>query len=305
MWQLLVLYNGNWVDILPKSNNLNWSSNSDNLAIELNFESMYNIPDDSLVSLMKDGREIIRTVAGRGSEKTFTYSYTCFDYMWYFNKNKELIQFNGVSATKAIEQLSSKVDVKCSIASMNTVIKKIYKQEISSIIDDILDQVQKETGCKYIKYMDINIFTVAKLEDLKIYPKYIVSNDVVKNWDKDNMKNSIIVASNDDKNINIRAVAKDGSSIGKYGRLQEVIEVDEKDFSQASNLANNTLKELNKVTKDVTVSILVMEKGEEIKANRFIYMKVPERNLDGWYKIKSANHSVSRDIHKVSLMLEV
>ncbi|MOA08038.1 hypothetical protein D3C78_1277720 [compost metagenome] len=65
-------------------------------------------------------------------------------YLWLIQKNKQL---KKASASNSVEKLFDKFGVKHRIVKMNTLIKKIYKDEtVSDIILDILEQVKQETG---------------------------------------------------------------------------------------------------------------------------------------------------------------
>lgn len=304
MWGLYINNNGSWVNILNKGNNLSWNSEG-NTSVELSFSSIYNLKEGKLIYLYKNQKEIFRGVIVKKNEGNASYTYSALDYVWYLNKNEEIKQFNSISATKAITQLLNAVDIKSNIINMNTIVNKVYKdQTITSIIEDILEQVTNETGIQYCKYMDVNVFTVAKVQDLKIYPNFIIGNDLTVNSSIEDLKNSIVVASNEGENANIIASAKDNDSIAKIGRLQEVITVEEKDYSQANNIAKNLLKDSNRVKKEMSINIIAIENGEEIKSNRLIYLDIKERNIKDWFRIKSASHSLENDLHKVSLTFE-
>lgn len=303
MWALWIYRNG-WIDILNKTNNLTWNY-EDDTCVELSFDSMYDLSKDIVVYFYKDNKEIYRGVLVKRHDKKYTYSYTALDYIWYLNKNEEVRQFNDISATSAITQLLNAVDISCNIVNINTKINKIYKdQTITSIIDDILEQSTQETGINYCRYMDNNIFTISKVQDLKIYPKFIIGDDLSISSSIEDLKNSIIVTSSESENMNILASAKDEKSINSLGRLQEIITVEEKDYSQASNIASKALDRGNKIKKEMNINIIALEKGEEIKSNRLIYLDIKEKNIKGWYRIKSANHSLSNGLHKVGLTFE-
>lgn len=62
----------------------------------------------------------------------------------------------------------------------------------------------------------------------------------------EDMKNSVKVVTETDKVYTVKAVAKDADSIYKYGVLQDVFKIDEKD-GDANTYAKNKLSELNKI----------------------------------------------------------
>jgi hypothetical protein len=298
MYKLLV----NNIDILPKSNNLGWNSDIDTLGTELSFDSLYNIPEGTVVSIHINNNEHIRAVVVKKSEKKFSYSYTCFDFSFYL-KNEVVKQFN-TTASAAIISLLNEYGIKNAVVSIPTHVSKIYKDEsISGIIDDILSQAENEQGIKYFREMQADILVISKLTDMKITPKILIGSDIVINSSIEDMKNKIIIVSGDEKNTSIIASVEDKVGQSKYGLLQVIETVDEKDISKAKNIANNLLKAQNKIFKDTSIPLLGIKDAETIKANRLIELNVGTK-LKGWYKIKSASHSLSNNKHAVSISLE-
>lgn len=300
MWQLIVSDSGTWVNALYKSNNVTWNYDGDS-AVSVTFDSLHDFKNGSIISLMKSDKEIVRAIIIKRTEKKFTYSYTAIDYIWYFNKNKELIQFNNISAKRAIEQLCSRVNVKCDVANITTNIKKIYNQDLSGIIKDILDQALAETGVSYYKEMDKNIFVVKPIGEEKINCKYKMLNDFSLTHTIEDLKNSIIITSGSEENEKIVATAEDKNSINNIGRLRDVVNIDENNISKANNMAKTLLTINNKENWEMPLDILGLEGCEYIKANRLLYVKIASKNIEGWYRVKSANHSLANGSHKVSL----
>ncbi|NRX02658.1 hypothetical protein DFH81_000012 [Clostridium beijerinckii] len=72
-------------------------------------------------------------------------------------------------------------------------------------------------------------------------------------------------------------------------------------FAQAQNIANNTLDNSNKIEYSCSLNdMFVVENGDLVKPNRMIYLAAGRR-LNGYYKIKNANHKLENGIHKVSI----
>lgn len=306
MWHLYALYNSKWVDILSKSNNIGWGSDKDTLAVSLSFESLYNLEEGTHITLKKDSKVVFLGLVISKNKGKFKNSYTCMDYAFYLNKNKLIIQFNKVNGTNAIKQLCSKLGIKSNIVQINTLITKIHKDsEASKIIEDILEQSHLETNNIYIKEMISDTLYIRKLSDLKIKPKILIGKDITVNSTIENMFTKVIVVSSDEKNNRVLASVEDKNNILKFGMLQEIITVAEKkDESKAKNMANNFLKENNKVAKDVTIPLVVGNLGEDIIANRMINISIPTMGVDGWYRIKSASHTLAKNNHKVSISIE-
>ena len=116
------------------------------------------------------------------------------------------------------------------------------------------------------------------------------------------MKNSVLVVTENKGAIRTIGEEQDSKSIEKYGKLQEVVTLDEKEFSKANLVAKNELKKLNRITEDFSIDALG---DDNVKSGRVIDIDLPLFNLKGEYLIKESNHTISNHIHKISLKLEV
>jgi hypothetical protein len=298
MHKLLV----NGIDILPKSNNLSWSSDTDTLGQQLSFDSLYDVSEGDVISFVFNSKEYIRGIVVNKEEKKFSYSYVCFDFSFYL-KNEVIKQFN-TNISNAITSLLNEYKIPCSVVNIPTKIKKIYKDEsIASIIDDMLSQAEADQRIKYFKEMNVDTLKISKLSDMKITPKILIPKDIVISSSIEDMRNKIIIVSNEESNSLIQAVAEDKTGQNTYGLLQDIESVDKKDIAQAKNIANNLLKARNKIFKDTSFNVLGLRDAELIRANRLIEINVGTK-LKGWYKIKSASHSLANNKHFVSIGLE-
>ncbi|WP_256761402.1 hypothetical protein [Cohnella sp. WQ 127256] len=322
--ELILTKDGKRQNITQLIGNLAWSSNVEALGVEMSFQYAYN---DTLYfnkfDILNIGDQIVMFNEGKvlnyfiivkeGEAGRFGKSYTCFDRAWYLNKNETIIQFKKLSANKAIEKLLDKFIIKHKIASMPTLIRKIYKDiTVSDIILDILTQVEQETGIKYRMEMKKDILTISKMTDLIINPKIRLPSNTnpipvtatISNPSKErsieDMKNKVIVVTSDDKSTKVYAQKDDTKSISHYGLLTEVVTLDSKNAAQARNIAANTLKELNRVNETVSCEMLG---DDDIRAGRILEMNEPITGIVGKYLIKSASHTVNNDIHKVSVEL--
>lgn len=309
------------LDITPLVGEVSWRSNKDELGTELNFVTAFgdaihnpkkhvNLGD---LIILKDGsNEITRCIVIdeeiKGREPI---PYKAFDLSFYLNKSKRVYQFNGVSATQAINRIC--VDAKIpvyGIANMPTKIDKIYLNEtLSDIIKDILDQVEKDRGSKYIFDMKQGKINVFQSKDMIIEPKFKIPvlwehsiNDAIMSASRkrsiDNMKNSIQVTS-DGK---LLTTASDNTLINQYGLLSEIVDVQEEDRSKARNIAKNTLKELGKVFEDNQIETLG---DSSVLAGRLIKITEPLTKMNGYYMIESVQHTVKNGIHRMSLSLSM
>lgn len=293
-------------DIINYSNSISWSSNSDALGSQLSFESTIEILDGQVVSLFNtDNIELFRGVLIKREQKRWTWSYTIQDYSRYLKNELPVKQFNGDSASSAINSLLAESYITGDIISIPTEINKIYKKEsLNDIILDILKQAEEDQGTKYFREIQGNILYIRKLEDMNINPNVLVPKEVNIESSIENMKNKIQVVTSSEKNTSIVATAEDTSEIDWYGLLVSVEEVDEKNIGQAQNIANNKLAELNKISHSSSLDLECIDStGDYISANRNIWLNIGTR-FNGFYKIKSATHTLNKGTHKVSITID-
>jgi len=291
-------------DILYNSNSISWNSDIDTLGTQLSFESIKDLYEGAVVSLFSGSRELIRSVIIDKTWNRRTQTYTTKDYSRYL-KNKVIKQFNNIKASDAINSLLSEAYITGNIVEIPTLISKTYKNKnLSEIIDDILEQAKGDQGIEYFKEIESNILYVRELQDMKINPNIILPKSINPKSSIENMKNRIQIVSNSESNNAIIATAENTDKLDWYGLLSDMQEVDDKNIAQAQNIANNTLSEANMIVRSCSINdIIVLDGGEDIKANRLIYLNVGSR-LCGYYKIKNASHTLSKGIHKVNLTIE-
>lgn len=308
-------------DITQLVGNITLDSNLDSLGDQLNFETAYSkekffpkadVSEGSIIQLF-DKEEIFRGIAVSKEVDRTKQTFSCFDFAFYLNKTKLIKQFKKVQADKAIKQLLSELNVPCgTISPMTVVISKIYyDKEVSAIIKDILEEVTKATGQRYV--IEMNKGKLDIIKDTELIVNYSVKlaenlaplniNQVISNPRKtysiEEMKNSIVIYTGGEEKFNVVASAKNDALISKYGLLQETASVDGKDVAQARNIANNMLKELGKVLVDGSVDVI----GDfKLRAGRTLVLNEPITGLVGKYKIKSASHSIET-VHTTKLDL--
>lgn len=292
---------------------LEWSSDVDTLGVSLNFSVAYSDVNNFPKNLVKNGDTVLMKnngvtlfvgiavdvdIDGRNPR-----GITCFDFAFYLNKNDEIIQFNKVLAHNAIKKLLGKYSIKHVIADMPIKITKIYKGEkVSDIIKDILEIVSSKNGTKCRMEMRGAVLYIVKEKDLvvKANTKYIMNPK--RKLSIQDMKNIIKVVSDSEKVIKISATAQDKNSIKKYGRLQMVHQVSKEELSSSKNIANQLLKQYNKIFEENSVDLFG---SDNVRAGRILKIVEPVTGMNGNYLIKNAKHTVSNGIHMMSLSLEV
>lgn len=313
------------INITNLCGNLSWKDSIDTLGMELNVDVARNTDDKYIkgydlaevgdkIVLLNNDKEIFRGIIVDLGTERYSKSITAFDYAFYLNQSRTIIQFNKVRADEAIKQLCSKFNVPIgNIASISTVITKIYKDNtIADIIRDILKQATNELGIKYRLEMRAGKLYIEKYTDLIIKPLFKPAMNVVefnpleaigsisKTESIADMRNSILISSSDEKSSRVVAVAKDNKSISKFGLLQEVESVDDKDIAKAKIIAQNKLKELNRIGEDISIELLG---DDNVRAGRILEVNNDMFKLQGQYLVKDCTHTYQNRIHKMNLTL--
>lgn len=312
-------------DISEFVSNITWSDSIDTLGMQLDFNVVVSndryFPKFSVevgdIVILRNEFEIFRgIIVTKNFNGISEVGITAFDFCFYLNKSKIIKQFNSINASLAISQLCSEVNIKVgSIDSMRSLIKHIYyNKTIAEIIEDILEQETQETGKKYIKEMQGDSFyifertakpitaTFKPAINIEPFDVTLAIGNLSKTLSIEEMKNSIMIISGDEKSVRVLAIAKDEAGIQKYGLLQEVESIDDKDKNKVQNIADNKLKELNKIKESLNITLLGDNRA---RAGRVLSLIEENTNINGKYLIKSCNHSISGGNHTMTLELEM
>ncbi|MCQ9627785.1 hypothetical protein HS141_12715 [Cetobacterium somerae] len=304
------------VDLSLFTGSINLTTSIDTLGASFNFSVARNINDSSytIIESIKNGdivkfeneKNLFTGVIIDITTNRFSKDIKCLDFYFYLNNNKVIKQFNELNASACIENLLQSIGAKIgTIESIATSIDKIYKNRtVAEIIDDILKIVNEETGKKYLIEIEETTFNLVAHKKVKVQVENNIFGMPILNESMVNMKNAILVVSNDQEEESIYAEVKDDEAIKKYGMLQEIVEVDpdKDDISKVRNIASTKLKELNKVTQKVTLPVLG---NDELRAGRTLEIEIKEFNIKAEFLIKSCTHSFKKGNHICDLELEV
>lgn len=256
------------------------------------------------VVILSNEKELFRGVIVNINTSKFSRTIECLDYCFYLNKNKTIKQFEELSASSCILQLLQEINAPVGqIPQLSTSISKLYnKNTFAEIIVDILKQVEKETGIEYkLEYID-NVFNVSPFKKIKINFQLRYTGGESLSESILDMKNRVLVLSNEQDSEEVLAVGEDVGNIEKYGCLQEIVNVEpDKDISQVRNIAKTTLKKLNRVSKKITLEAIG---NDEFRAGRVIEIENSLFKLKGEYLINSCTHTWKKGEHIVNLEVQ-
>ncbi len=297
---------------------LSWSNNIEGLSGVLNFPSLETISIGAKFLLMNNDKEIIRgMITDESGSKSRIKQYTGFDYGFYINKNEVTRQFNGASGDDAIKQLLSSINVPFGIIeSIPVKIKEIYqKQTVASIIKDIIKQAKDKTGAEYLLKIRLGKVYVEKFKEIDVSNlEYYLSDDEKRkiidtigdfssNKSIQELKNRVLIIRDDgNKGTSILADVKDEESIKKYGLLQTIESYDKESKQSAPMIANNILKEKNKVIESLNIDMLGID---EAQSGTILNFNIEKYGVVGKFLIKNDSHTViSNNNHKMNVDLE-
>lgn len=300
---------------IPACGNLSWGDDIETIASEYSFESTSEIAIGSkiLIANATTGKEVLRGIlTDKQKNMNKTFSYSGFDYGFYLNKNEIVIQFNNVKIDTAIKQLCSKVGVPVgTIPSINAYVSKVFEDVVvSDIITELLEMATKKTGSKYIfscqkgklEITDTMAECDSKYELAQgvLMPLNESLGNITYNESIQDLKNSITLIDSKEKKTFVVASAKDNESISQYGLLGSIEKIDKDDKTSKSIIAQNMLKELNKIKISISVDMLG---NDDFKKGSILPLNYPEFGVSGNFYAKSTKHDIKNKNHFISAEL--
>ena len=313
-------------DVTDIIGNLTWRDTVDTLGVEVDFELPVNRYDkkfeflyditlgDPIQILNAKGEVLVQAIIVTETPSGKITSFTAYDMAWYLNKSTVIKQFKKMIGNDCVKSLCKEIGIDVEVSGLDTKIDKIYKDKaVSEVIKDIIEQCSQFNSKKFFIEFDKNKLIVSPYKKIKVFGTFEIQKDKFININENiggvslsksivDMKNSVLVITENKGAIRTIGQEQDTKSIEKYGKLQEVVTLDEKEFSKANLVAKNELKKLNKITEDFSIDVLG---DDNVKSGRVIDIDLPLFNLKGEYLIKESNHTISNHIHKISLKLEV
>ena len=313
-------------DVSDIIGNLTWRDTVDTLGVEVDFELPINRYDkkfeflyditlgDPIQILNAKGEVLVQAIIVTETPNGKITSFTAYDMAWYLNKSTVIKQFKKMIGNDCVKSLCKEIGIDVEVSGLDTKIDKIYKDKaVSEVIKDIIEQCSQFNSKKFFIEFDNGTLKVMPYQKIKVFGTFEIQKDKFININENiggvsltksivDMKNSVLVITENKGAVRTMGQEQDTKSIEKYGKLQEVITLDEKEFSKANLVAKNELKKLNKITEDFSIDVLG---DDNVKSGRVIDIDLPLFNLKGEYLIKESNHTISNHIHKISLKLEV
>lgn len=317
MWYLMTNYiigknlNNKLENIIPKSNNMQWTSDIDSICTTLTFDSVLDLAEGRSHVELRYGSSptnyniVFQGVITQKVNKRQYNSYTVQDYGFYLNKNTVMYQANKVSGQTAINQLIKPYGMSMYGATLKTNITRFWKNKTpTDIIKEILS-LCPELGTDYVMEVHKYQLYIQKCSALKLTDvKYKLQEDLSVTRSMEDMNNAVIVTSNSDTDTKEIAKLIDSKNIKTFGLLSYLLTVENATTSQAVEQAKNWLKAHDSVSLEISINIVDAGGCWQVKAGRMLPLVIKEYGINGTYKIKSAQHSLAGYCHTIQVTLD-
>lgn len=229
---------------------------------------------------------------------------TAYDQLRYLKANETYV-FNGIPASSALKQICNDFKIKTG-EIQNTVFKLpeliFDNKAILDIISDCLVATMTKTNqmffikdnCGLVELKNIS----TTISDIVIDPEWLLYGYSYDRSIDDNTYNQIKLI-RDNKNTGERElyVAKDSSTIKKWGTLQLTEKVDDNlNPEQIKAMADAYLKLKNKVQQKLTVEITG---DKRIRAGNVICVSIPKHSIQDFLLCTYASHTFESTGHTI------
>jgi len=306
-------------DITEIAGKIEWGDSTDTIGADMSLtvaispELGFDVKTKDIVILFGDC-ELFRGIIVDIS-KPLDDTKTCriYDFAYYMGQSKLVIQFNGISAIDAITMVCEKCGITVGgIPETKASIKKVYFNESpADIITDILLQEFGDTSQTFFMEVRGSVFYIFKpfrisgrfkpSENIADYDVTNVPSSLTMTESITDISNSVVIVSGSAENYRVVAEVSDAEDIKRYGLRQYYEVIEDKNISQAANIANNMLKQFNKVVKTLSAEF---PGADNIRSGRILTFDDADNGLTGDYLIKNCRHTVDGGVHTMTVDLE-
>lgn len=284
---------------------------SEDLTITLKLKDYIKEPD--IIRVYENERMIFEgETVNTKTDNEYSQTIKAFDFGFFLNKNEEVYQFNS-TVSECIKRICTDFDIPVGdIISIPTQIKEIKNGSLSQMIKEMLETAEKEQGKHYVWEFYEGKFWVEERRTVayKYMTKEFGNYEYIANYlnepsvetSIEDMINSVKVVQSEENDVKTILVKSDDNNINSFGKMQKIESVSKEDISKASTIAENILKEKNKITKKISVNLV----GHiDCKAGKLMYFEDDFINDKRNFLITSCTHVINSVSHTMKLELEV
>lgn len=296
--------------------NPEWSDDLNNFAVPFSFGTYDVYEVGSLFQIITNKGAVVLKGVITDFEQTETnvLRYSGYDFGFYINQNEIIEQLRQIKISDGIKKICQNCSVPVgNIPEMSATVSQIFKdKKLSDVLKTLIDLAIKKGCIKDVYYScakgQFEILPFETITDLSGEMGTIFSISSAKTIHSpsikvsmQDMRNRVLIADNSSENIT-RVQVEDADSISKYGLLQEVETVDTSKTNNLQKIAQDKLKELNKLSRTIDVSMI-----GDYRMHKGVIMPIDDSKfgIKGNFLIKSSKHTISGTCEKVSVSLEM
>ncbi|WP_433943602.1 XkdQ/YqbQ family protein [Paenibacillus sp. SN-8-1] len=232
---------------------------------------------------------------------------TAYDENVYLTKNEDSRRFVGMTAAGIIKEIAKAHAIPVgTIAGTGYVIPKLILRDMTlwDMAVTALTETRKQNGRKFFLYASEGKLNLREKKDGTV--RWLLEdgvNIITANRSRsiEEMRTSVKVLGGDEEKKPLSASAKDVALTSKYGLMQHVERADSRlNQSQIQQLAKQRLKELGKVTEEVTVEALG---NTNVIAGAAVYAFESMTELVGGFYVNADTHTFENGVHRMSVTL--
>ena len=327
--KLLVNNNKGIFDITPFiTDKITLTTHRKNSASTLDFKFARDLVVQNNLSISIDeGNAVELTVNDNKIYKGFAFQKTrnkdqlisikCYDQLRYL-QNKQSYTFVDKKASDIIKSIASDFGlITGHIQDTGYILQPLNmdNQRLLDIIMKALDITFYNNNELYIFYDDVGKLTLKKVNDM--YTTYLFTSDTnINNFNytstiDNNVYNQIkLYKDNEETGKREIYLAKDNANIGNWGILQYYEKLDDNlNTAQAKKLAEDILKQKNKVAESLSIDIQNIDdtlKLEKLRAGNYVYVLIKALSSGDFSKtclIEKCTHIFCDNEHSIKLEL--
>ncbi|MDO5785363.1 MAG: 3D domain-containing protein [Eubacteriales bacterium] len=311
--------NGKQQEITAYVDGLSMRDDGDAYSAELSFTVAVNPYDPFLKDLKIEAKDNItlkngdKTIfSGFVIRRTKAGEVECRDNGFYL-KSDITCQFNGTDAANALNTVCKKAGIQYGWYSIPSVsITGDYaRTQASSVIDSILEQMENETGKRFIHRMIDNKLCVRAFDENVITVTYTrpVSKPLNITWavgevevssTMEDMATNIVVQTDENDTTVTLATATDPDAVTKYGYMTKMLSVDSDKKGTAVTVLNNAIKEC--ATPTTQASVGKIWGSDAVIPGKLLLFGSDKFGLSGKWWVTSVTHTY-QPYHYMSLEL--
>lgn len=311
-------------DITAFVSDITTSDELNALSVELTFSQIVSLWDKYVpklnlspgdkVRINNNGKDIF---AGVIVKVGLDGNVTAYDRGWYLNKSQIIYQCSKLAADAAIKQMCVKAGVTVgNIAALPTIITQTWVGRTpAEILSDILDTCSQSVGKEYIYRVEGDALTVKEMPQNTTVAYHKPADNVARfdiTWalgkvsgedSLEELRNSVVIAAEDNGKVYIGAEASNAESIKKYGKLQYIETVSEDPGNaKLAQMVKNLLSQSDRVGKTRTIDEIWG--SDDVVSGTVLSFNSPAFGIFGKHRVKKVTHHYGGAGHTMSLELQ-